>query len=108
MQKDTEQQDSKRRGRERRGCKKTLTDKLKDREGDNAQRKHVQTDCSFHGSFCEGSGEGSGLAADRIFITSESASQSQLRSNKTAGTDLGCAALMEQIGTCCDSHSLCS
>lgn len=107
-QKDTEQRDSRHIGQAEERLQEDTDWQTEDREGDNAQRKHVQTGCSFHGSFCEGSGKRSGLAADRIFITSESTSQSQLRSNKTTGTDLGCAAFIERIGTCRDSYSLCS
>lgn len=48
------------------------------RRSDKALRKtHMhrdrqQTGCSFHGSFCKGSGEGNGLSADGIFIMSGS------------------------------------
>lgn len=84
-------------------------DKLKDRGSDKALRKthahthrdRQQTGWSFHGSFCRGSGEGNGLSADGIFITSGSgfATQSQLRSSETAGTDLGYTTHTERIGT---------
>ncbi|KAL7380581.1 hypothetical protein ABVT39_020161, partial [Epinephelus coioides] len=45
--------------------------------------------------------EGNGLSADGIFITSGAgfATQSQLRSSETAGTDLGCTTHTERIGT---------
>jgi len=84
-----------------RGCDKSL------------RKKHMHTDrqqtgCSFHGSFCRVSGEGKNLSADGIFITSGTgfATQSQLRSSKMAGTDLGFATHTEWTGTLLASYLL--